>query len=95
MSKLLVAAGLAAFSLLSGFLGAVGGTWIMADELRGPPGPAGPQGAPGQAGPVGARGATGPAGLPGGSSDLRISQLERQLRLLEGPPSQRGSDVYV
>jgi hypothetical protein len=56
MSALLKWSALALFCTLWGFMGALGGVWLMADQLRGERGPtglAGPAGPTGVAGPVG------------------------------------------
>jgi hypothetical protein len=74
LATVLRAAGLALFCAAFGLAGAVGGIWLMADELRGREGPQGP---PGVVGPAGEAGLEGP---PGPAAD--VSQLESEVALL-------------
>ena len=66
--------GLAVFCAFFGLAGAVGGIWLMADDLRGQEGP---PGQPGMTGPAGEAGVEGP---PGPASD--VSQIESEVALL-------------
>ncbi len=66
--------GLAVFCAVCGLAGAVGGIWLLQDDLRGREGP------PGPAGMIGPSGEAGVEGPPGPAAD--VSQLESEVALL-------------
>jgi hypothetical protein len=76
--------GLAAFCLIFGFLGSLGGLWVMNGHLRGPQGQPGASGVAGPAGPPGARGSAGKVSLPANVANLNnvLTNLETEQREL-------------
>ena len=61
---------LAVFCAFFGLSGAVGGIWLMADDLRGQEGPPGQPGMSGPAGEAGVEGPPGPASAPNNREGL-------------------------
>lgn len=73
--------GIASFCAVWGFVGSVAAVWVMADVLRGEPGPVGAQGTPG---PIGAPGPAGPQGEAGrNANDATLFALKSQGGSLE------------
>ena len=72
--------GLAAFCLVFGFIGSLGGLWVLNGHLRGARGPAGPAGVAGPVGPTGARGPAFQSTVPHLANV--IMNLENEDRLL-------------
>ena len=74
LAKVLRWVGLAVFCAAFGLAGAVGGIWLLADELEGEQGP------PGTPGIVGSQGEVGPPGPAGPAPDT--AELESDIALL-------------
>lgn len=84
--------GLALFCAVWGFVGTIGGVWVMADQLAGDRGATGSAGVQGPSGPPGPRGADADlsdisrqiAAIEAGTGN-RLDDVERRLSLLESP----------
>lgn len=71
-------AGLAGFCIVLGFVGSLGGLWVMHGHLHGERGPAGEPGVAGPVGPKGPRGSAGKVAIPS-----NVAHLDNVLRNLE------------